>query len=643
MDHFPETNNAPDWIKGTFIWRLVVPDGEACIERSADAVRRIQNLLDNSVRSCVITSGLIGVDASFQNWDGPWPYLNRATYRAGHDWKNIARFMAQMRDKHNTWISFHTNITDVNVGLREYSEMREFFEKLRAADAIFTRDGEGCGVQLKGPAHVPQSIPFQVAKMPYVEAGDPADIFAIVNYKNFWESGLAKEMIDEFFNYLPYPPLMLYMDVLTTTGNNLTAGLPDGLLGGSEATQREGREQILNYIRSKGTEPGGEGPSSWTNYNWNHGGMSANDYSRIETGWAQGCMAWRGAEWQHVHGNIGAYSLDVSGNMLAKDVQYIALEGGGTIMTGTTEVTANTTADTPEPSGSTLAALQETAEWRGEAELIEGFYLTAIQEMYHIGLGNVRLPGGAGIERLDEHRGRLDIDRFDLYDGNKQHLFGAQASDAELTKPCTVTGNNGSTNGLIVTSLDGSLAGRCRIQFELRAESAGDGFIVIRYISPLGGTSEVEVNGESLGEIEFPATPNRPEIFSDFSIPTRLRAGTNTVSLSKGSIHAQWSDGTQVRWDRNGFRAWNGDIVFGDGYNRMWPDTWSGQRKIYFYSQRGTERSWKLPADWAESKTLYLVPLTAEGRGENIALAVQDGQIAPKLSARQPYILEEAS
>lgn len=633
------TNRAPDWIQGTFIWRLVLPDTGDGLQQTAEAIRRVHNLLDNSIRSSIITCGLIGVDDSFQNWDGPWPYINRATYRVGHNWENIARFMSQMRDEHDAWISFHTNITDVNVGLREDPEMQAFFDELVLAEAIFTRDGSGSGVPLKGPAYVPQRIPFEVAKMPYVQPGDPADIFAIVNYQKFWDSGLARKMIDEFFARLPFPPLMLYLDVLSTTGNNLTAGLPDGLLGGSEATQRAGREQILNYIRSKGTEPGGEGPCEFTNYNWNHGGMSTNDYSRIQTGWAQGCMDWRGAEWQHVYGNIGAYSLDLSGKILAKDVHYITLEGGGTAM-----VAATAAGDGQGKSevAEHLAAYSETAEWRNEEQLIEGFYLTAIQELYHIGLGNVRLPGGPGLERLDHHRGRLDLDRFDIYDASRRPIHGVQASDAELTAPCLTAPNSWATNGLVVTRLAESLAGKCQIEFEVPVEAAGRGFVVVRYVSPLGGTAEVTINGQSLGEIEFPASPDRSDVFADFAIPVQLRPGRNTVALSKGSIHAEWSDGTQARWDRNGFRAWNGDVVFGHGYDRMWPDTWSGQRKIYFYSARGTDRVWTLPAGWADLAAARLVPLTPEGRAESIVLPVTRGQISPVLSAKQPYILEPA-
>ena len=58
----------------------------------------------------------------------------------------------------------------------------------------------------------------------YVKPGDPIDIFAIVNYKRFWDSGMAREMFDEFFSKLPYPPPVLYIDVLTTTAVQTVPG-----------------------------------------------------------------------------------------------------------------------------------------------------------------------------------------------------------------------------------------------------------------------------------------------------------------------------------------------------------------------------------------------------------------------------------
>lgn len=620
-------NKAPEWIQGTFVWRVMLPDGKDSMSHARDSIRAVQNMLDLTVRSCVFINGFLGSDESRWSWDGVWPYIIRPTYRTQHSWKSLEKFMLDMRDNHNAWISFHINITDVNVGLRAYPETRAFFERLRSAQAIYTRDGDGCGVQLKGPAYVPQRIPYETAKMPYVPAGDPMDIFAIVNYDKMWKSGIAKEMVDTLYENLPYPPLILYLDVLTTTGSNLTAGLPDGILGGSEETQREGRRKILEYIKSKGSEPGGESPSWWTRYNWNHGGMSANDYSRIETGWSQGCMSWRGAEWQHVYGNQGAYTLDLDGKILASNMQYVAIDGGGTAI-GNTE------------SGDNNAPIAETAEARTLPQIIEGFYLTVIQELFHIGLGNLRLPAGNGINRIDEHCGRLVLDRMDAWSLRQGWCNGMQASDGDLTKPCTIESDRGSTNGKVVTNLDGSLSGRCKVTLEVCNNYVGDGYLVIRYASPKGGTAEIEVNGESIGEVSFPATTERPGIFSDLAIPVNWKHGANTITISKGRIYARWSDGTEAKWDRNGFSARNGDMVYGVGYDRMWPDTWSGHKKIYFYSKTGTQRRWKLPESWREYKKVSLYPLTFNGRGDEAVLDIKDGYVSPLLLASTPYVLE---
>ena len=160
----------------------------------------------------------------------------------------------------------------------------------------------------------------------------------------------------------------------------------------------------------------------------------------------------------------------------------------------------------------------------------------------------------------------------------------------------------------------------------------------MRYASEFGGTAEVEFNGESLGEIEFPAI-GRAALLGDLAIRVVLRPGKNTLTLRKGSIHTAWSDGTEARWDRHGFRAWNGDVVFGAGYDRMWPDTWSGEKKIYFYSRDGSERTWMLPADWRGLPSVRLVSLTTKGRGAEQVVPVCDGQVAVKLLPKVPCVL----
>ena len=67
-----------------------------------------------------------------------------------------------------------------------------------------------------------------------------------MNYKRFWDSGMARQMFDEFYRRLPYPPPVLYVDVLTLKGGNFHDRLPTGPLGGSKETQLEGVLAIAN-------------------------------------------------------------------------------------------------------------------------------------------------------------------------------------------------------------------------------------------------------------------------------------------------------------------------------------------------------------------------------------------------------------
>ena len=65
--------------------------------------------------------------------------------------------------------------------------------------------------------------------------------------------------------------------------------ITDGPLGGSQDTQREGRQAIVNYLRSKGTDVATEGSGTMHDidgtYAWLHGqGISADDYSKIAGG-----------------------------------------------------------------------------------------------------------------------------------------------------------------------------------------------------------------------------------------------------------------------------------------------------------------------------------------------------------------------
>ncbi|NQT18857.1 MAG: hypothetical protein HQ592_04065 [Planctomycetes bacterium] len=77
-----------------------------------------------------------------------------------------------------------------------------------------------------------------------------------------------------------------------------------------------------------------------------------------------------------------------------------------------------------------------------------------------------------------------------------------------------------------------------------------------------------------------------------------------------------------------------------DRFSGAWrKDTWSGQKKIYFYSWDGTGRTWKLPEDWADVGTALLYPLTPDGRGKPITLTIDDRQATPDLLPQVPYVL----
>ncbi len=79
-------------------------------------------------------------------------------------------------------------------------------------------------------------------------------------------------------------------------------------------------------------------------------------------------------------------------------------------------------------------------------------------------------------------------------------------------------------------------------------------------------------------------------------------------------------------------------MTFAKDYDRMWPDTWSGRKKIYFFSWDGTSRNWKLPADWSDVPLATLYPLTPDGRGKGVPIAIKerDFAVAPAAGSLHP-------
>ncbi len=121
-----------------------------------------------------------------------------------------------------------------------------------------------------------------------------------------------------------------------------------------------------------------------------------------------------------------------------------------------------------------------------------------------------------------------------------------------------------------------------------------------------------------------------------------LVEGENTIAFDAGILQASWTDGTVAEWTtpylRRGFKATRGDVTFADDYDRMWPDSWSGQKKIYFFSWDGTSRAWKLPEEWRSLNAVTVYPLTVAGRGAPASLPVHEGCISPRLLPQVPYV-----
>ena len=388
----------PAWaMKGAYVFRVSTPDDPDTLPRLEEGHAVVANLLDESVPQITIVNGLIGHDhPGAWNWDGLWPYWNRATFRAG-SFEKLAAFMARTKKNSNVHTGFHLNLTDVNIGLQDYPDSRAFFDKLVATQSIYRRDWDTATSQRGGEPYVPREIGKHAAKP---ERPDPVQIFALVNYKRFWESGLAKQMIDDFYAKLPYAPPLLYLDVLNASGGNFSTGFPDGPLGGSEQTQIEGMQAIADYLHAKGTDLGTEGERRFlgTNakglpragYVWLHGsGFSEDDYSVMAGGASVRLAA------QHVYGNPGAFNVSPVASTRAGlekvRAHYAALLAGKPGLKRVAELQTCRVALRDGSAKDEFDIPGTSDPFRGDwADLINNFYLITIQELYHIGNRSVR-------------------------------------------------------------------------------------------------------------------------------------------------------------------------------------------------------------------------------------------------------------
>ncbi len=619
---------APAWARGGFVYRISTPDEAPVLPALEEELTAMGHLLDGTVRQIPIVNGLIGHDhLGPWNWDGLWPYWGRVTHRAG-SWDALGASMKRLKDRAHVALSFHLNLTDVNAGLRDYPESRAFFEKLVETKSIYRRDVNPASRARDGVPYVPRQIPPPSDP----EAKDPVSIFALVDYKRFWDSGLARDLIDSFYARLPYAPPILYLDVLNLSGGNFSAGFPDGPLGGSERTQLEGVLAIADHLRAKGTDLATEGIREMlgarATYVWLHGqGWSRNDYSVIDGGYKQALSA---LAWQHVAGNMGAFN--VSPVALTPEGRRRVREHEAALAAG-------------RPSARRVAGLETThiAFAQGDAigrefdipgtsdpfrgdwtDLLNTFYLTAIQELYHIGKGSVRTATLRKVGVL--------------------HL-----------KEIVVAGPDGAKTSIPVADAMASTYDRGYVE---RARRDGrvmlEQPLAVRFRAPKEGIYRVGVLGfpnRDRGALSLYVDRKLHQAALDVAFEkevcafdeVRLAEGEHEIAIDAGPLYARWSDGTTALWSTpylgTGLRIANGNVVFAEDYDRMWPDTWSGKTKIHFFSWNGTERAWKLPAEWATRSSATLYPLTCRGRGEPVRLKVSGGTVAPRLRPQVPYVL----
>lgn len=608
----PALGAVPAWARGTFIWRLMLADRPDALVEARAAIAAVANRLDHAVEHVVILTNAIGADEGRLPWDGIWPYWQRLTYRIGGGWDELARFMLDMRCQHRAHVSFHVNLTDANSGLRLYPETRAFFARLCEAQALYARPQGRDDQPWFGLPYVPQTIP----------AGDASDIFALVNYQRFWDSGLAREQIDGLFGRLPYLPPLLYVDVLGPKGWCIHPGYPDGGLGGSRATQLAGIQAIVKYIRDCGSEVAGESPDRLTEhadppirYSWSHGGLASNDYSLIGSGYGTGAMAGRrGGKAMQVYGNQGGYHLqcgDQAPELIRNQSWTDALH----------------------------SPLYDGLREMGDAtDLARQFFLTVAPELYHLGCGAARLPGGPGWELLDAAEGRVRLDALTLR-GPDGTITVLEAEAATLLGSARVLPDPWASGGHTVGDLGEALGNGVAFRFDLPA--AGTWELFVRYAAPGGGVLGWQLDGEPCQRLELPDT-GAWHFYGDYRLELPLAAGPHELRLVRERLFAAWSDGARAEWTlAGGFRAWHGAVVLGQGGDRFWPDTWSGQRRILLYSEAGGERDWTLPEGWAGLPAVQLLPLTAAGRAHDRAqtLAVSAGGCRILLAANEFAVL----
>ena len=142
-------------------------------------------------------------------------------------------------------------------------------------------------------------------------------------------------------------------------------------------------------------------------------------------------------------------------------------------------------------------------EWGTVDDLIRQFHFTVAPELYHIGCGAERLPGGPTWERFDAPEGRVRLDALTLRrtDGS---LHVLEAESARLLGSVSVVADAWASGGKTVTDVDVALGNGVEFALALPAPCTA----YIRYASVGGAVLGGGVGDEPIQRVELPATGN---------------------------------------------------------------------------------------------------------------------------------------
>ena len=524
--------------KGAYVFRVSTPDEADMLPRLEEGHAIVAHLLDGTVPQITIVNGLIGHDhPGAWNWDGLWPYWNRVTFRAG-SFEKLAAFMARAKKNSNVHTGFHLNLTDVNIGLRDYPESREFFQKLVETKSIYRRDWNKATNRREGEPFVPVEIEKYADDTGQSRSG--ADLRA-----GELQAVLGQRPGEADDRRVLRASALCSARALPRCAQREREAIsrrcsPDGPLGGSEETQVEGMQAIADYLRSKGTDLGTEGDRRFLG-NERRGvspcrlrlaarqrffrGRLQRDLGRFS---AAG-LATR--LWQPGAFNVSPVASTVAGLDRVR-AHYAALLAGqpGTkavadLKTWRIAMRDNRVKDEFDIPGT-------GDPFRGDwVDLVNNFYLIGIQELYHIGNGSVR-------RRIDSI-GHVHLGSYTVSGSNGT----ATVSVPDFAEPDWVRPAAQKIGRLMIES-----------PTTTRVTVPRSGRYSLKVTCFLGGRSDnpqlgVYVNGQhyrSFDHIPIPEAGRGSHELDAGEI--ELREGENTIAFDSGPIRATWSDGTTAEW-----------------------------------------------------------------------------------------------